>query len=86
MELRDKNDFALMGWYIGRYENGVRHGVGQDVMIEREDETYKIIPRIYDRGLLVMTYQNLDNDLIVTDILSNLDFFGFMGLIDQQDE
>jgi hypothetical protein len=55
-------------------------------MIEREDDTYKIIPRIYDRGLLVNTYQNLDNDLIVTDILSNLDFFGFMGLIDQQDE
>ena len=71
-----------MGWYIGRYENGVRHGLGQDVFIEREEETYRIIPRIYNRGLLVMTYQNLENDLIVTDILSNLSFFGFMGLID----
>jgi hypothetical protein len=33
MELRDQS-YNLKGWYIGRYENGVRHGIGQDVMIE----------------------------------------------------
>jgi hypothetical protein len=54
MELRDE-DLNLVGWYIGRYENGVRHGLGQDVMIEDNDK-YFINPKIYNRGYLVQNY------------------------------
>jgi hypothetical protein len=85
MELRDE-ELNLVGWYIGRYENGVRHGLGQDVFILQEEDQYQIVPRIYNRGYLVQTYHNLESELQVSDILSHLDFFGYMGLIDQQDE
>ena len=83
MELRDE-ELNLVGWYIGRYENGVRHGLGQDVFIESdEEEKYRIVPKIYNRGYLVRNYhQNYDSEIVVSDILSHLEFFGFMGLID----
>lgn len=56
MELRDE-ELNLVGWYIGRYENGVRHGLGQDVFIESdEEEKYRIVPKIYNRGYLVRNY------------------------------
>jgi len=74
---------------MGRYENGVRHGLGQEVLIMAEDvenkegvERYKMIPRVYNRGHLLQTYSTADQSRIVTDILSNIDFFGFMGLIE----
>lgn len=76
---------------MGRYECGVRHGIGQQVMIEPdidnvELERYKIIPKVYNNGNLVRNEHEDKNMLIVTDILSNIDFFGFMGLIEQQDD
>lgn len=37
VELRDE-DLGLAGWYLGRYENGVRHGLGQDIFIHCEDD------------------------------------------------
>ena len=32
IELRD-DDFDLAGWYLGRFENGVRHGIGKLITI-----------------------------------------------------
>lgn len=105
MELRDKN-MNLKGWYIGRYENGIRHGLGQNVWIESQynqqssegifsefqssqySEKYRIVERIYNKGHLLNTTGALKpkEDLLVDDILSSLQYFGYMGLIDQQDE
>lgn len=106
MELRDKN-FILKGWYIGRYENGIRHGLGQNVWIESQynqlgagdgiysefqssqyTEKYRIVERIYNKGHLLNTSVALrgKEDLLVDDILSSLQYFGYMGLIDQQDD
>lgn len=103
-ELRNDN-LELVGWYIGRYENGMRHGIGQDVLIMKqktdrsryqENEmlagqptevmSYKIIPRIFNKGHIIKTYMGLQNEKVVDDILTHLEFFGFIGLIDQQDE
>lgn len=113
-----------MGWYIGRYENGVRHGLGQDVMIVSEGDLdpaehpgnenvvgrevglgqgnaaseeasdnsqsvtdyYRMIPRVYNKGHLLRASQGLSRPKVVRDILSNLDFFGFMGLLDQEED
>ena len=105
-ELRNDN-LELVGWYIGRYENGMRHGIGQDVLILRQKTersvgkfddadviagqpeevmSYKIIPRIFNKGHIIKTYMGLQNEKVVDDILTHLEFFGFIGLIDQQDE
>jgi hypothetical protein len=37
----------IVGWYLGRFENGVRHGMGDDFLIVPRDEgdVYKKISR-----------------------------------------
>mmetsp|Transcript_9997 Transcript_9997/g.15132 ORF Transcript_9997/g.15132 Transcript_9997/m.15132 type:complete len:146 (-) Transcript_9997:2404-2841(-) len=32
VELRD-DDYNVVGWYMGRFENGVRHGIGREIII-----------------------------------------------------
>lgn len=38
VELRDES-LGLAGWYLGRYENGIRHGFGQDILIQCDEVT-----------------------------------------------
>jgi len=47
---------------------------------------YRMTPAVYNKGHLIQTTRGHRRPKIVRDILSNLDFFGFMGLLDQQEE
>jgi hypothetical protein len=51
-------------------------------------EKYRIVERIYNKGHLLSNNGalNFDQDRLVDDILSSLQYFGYMGLIDQQDD
>jgi len=85
VELRDINTLKLVGWYLGRYENGVRHGIGQDILIleNMQDASikYKIIDRNYNKGRLVVDSFLDTVAIVVDDIMQNIKFFGFMGLV-----
>ena len=87
VELRD-SELCLVGWYLGRYENGVRHGIGQDVFLIRdeltEEDRYRMVERVYNKGFLVKEHSKEAQVKEVDDILSNIAFFGFMGLIERQ--
>ena len=84
----DDDSYELVGWYLGRYENGVRHGIGQDVFIIHDELTdedkYQMVERVYNKGFLVQEHAKEAQKKEVDDILSNLSFFGFMGLIERQ--
>ena len=75
VELRDKDTFELVGWYLGRYENGVRHGLGMDIFIIHEnngDVKYKMIEKNYSKGHLShAAFQDIKG-VIVDDIMQNL--------------
>ena len=82
---------TLIGWYLGRYEGGMRHGKGVDIiMLNSEDEdlddSYKIVPRCYNKGAPISHLNSLDNIKIVDNILLELNFFGFMGRIENYDD
>ena len=87
VELRD-DGLGLVGWYLGKYENGVRHGFGQDIFIccdeNSDDDKYQIIERTYNKGVLVSKLGR-SKGKIVDDILSNIKFFGFMGLVEKDE-
>lgn len=83
VELRDENN-DLHGFYLGRYENGARHGIGQRVLINhdalRPHEKYEITPQLYNDGFLVKSFER--QKFLSEDILINVDYFGFLGVVE----
>lgn len=51
-----------------------------------DQERYQITPKVYNKGHLISS-SRIDNEcsVIVNDILTHVSFFGFMGLIENQD-
>lgn len=84
VELRDQN-LQIVGWYLGRFENGVRHGMGEDFLIAESGDSYKMINRQYNRGHLMKNHIEDDKVHFVEDIISHLEYFGFMGIVRRLD-
>ena len=70
MELKDFQ-MNLIGYYLGRYENGVRHGIGQEITILTHSDTllYRVVERIYNKGYLIPNSDNSIKTKIVDDIM-----------------
>ena len=78
----------IVGWYLGRFENGVRHGMGDDFLIVPRDEgdVYKKISRQYNRGHLIRNHTQEESEEFIEDIISHLEYFGFMGIVKTKDD
>ena len=83
VELRDR-EYNVVGWYLGRFEFGVRHGIGREVLVQTEQDTprrspekFIITPHVFNKGNMVPFF-NAKSEY-VDDILTNIDFFGFMS-------
>ena len=95
VELRDL-DYNVAGWYLGRFENGVRHSIGRQVLVIQEEGTpsvasyrgksvrFEITPKVFNKGNPVPFYDA--ESVYVDDILTFIDFFGFMSQIEKSDD
>ena len=77
VELRDQT-MELWGYYLGRYENGKRHGVGQRIQV-LSDQRFEITHQLFKGGVLAPSHA--DTKFQAIDLMSNIYYFGYLGIV-----